>query len=206
MRKKKAFTLIELLIVVAIIAILAAIAVPNFLEAQVRAKVSRLKADMRTIGVAVESYAVGWNVPPRGATAHIQAGAAPNQNWARKMLYPKMTTPIAYITSIPLDIFSRAKDFSGGNVGGTKPMYQYQSARVTMTGAWGTKIPARGFSWALNSLGPAFAKNFTVSAILQGNTAEAAYHVYEPTNGTVSDGQLLRTNKGIYEGQAPVAP
>ena len=55
---KKAFTLIELLIVVAIIAILAAIAVPNFLEAQTRSKVSRVKADMRTIGVGCESYRV----------------------------------------------------------------------------------------------------------------------------------------------------
>ncbi len=52
----KVFTLIEILIVVAIIAILAAIAVPNFLEAQVRSKVSRTKSDMRSVATALESY------------------------------------------------------------------------------------------------------------------------------------------------------
>lgn len=66
MRKKLGFTLIELLIVVAIIAILAAIAVPNFLEAQVRAKVSRAKSDLRTIATAMESYGVDHNVAPPG--------------------------------------------------------------------------------------------------------------------------------------------
>src|SRR5437870_12866546 len=62
--RKKGFTLIELLIVVAIIAILAAIAIPNFLAAQVRAKVSRAKAEMRTLATAIESYEVDNNRYP----------------------------------------------------------------------------------------------------------------------------------------------
>lgn len=62
----KGFTLIELLIVVAIIAILAAIAVPNFLEAQTRSKVSRVKADMRTIATGLEIYRLDNNDYPPG--------------------------------------------------------------------------------------------------------------------------------------------
>ena len=56
--KHKSFTLIELLIVVAIIAILTAIAVPNFLEAQVRPKVSCARADLRFIAGGLELYRI----------------------------------------------------------------------------------------------------------------------------------------------------
>src|SRR5215831_2315038 len=69
MRKQKGFTLIELLIVVAIIGIIAAIAIPNLLNAIDRGKQKRTMADMRSIGTAIESYAVDNNVYPVAATA-----------------------------------------------------------------------------------------------------------------------------------------
>jgi len=70
-RDSKGFTLIELLIVVAIIGIIAAIAIPNLLNAIDRGKQKRTMADMRSIGTAVESYAVDNNVYPTAATAAI---------------------------------------------------------------------------------------------------------------------------------------
>ncbi len=51
-----AFTFLELLVVVACISILAGIAVPNFLEAQVRSKVARARADLAVTAEALEAY------------------------------------------------------------------------------------------------------------------------------------------------------
>src|SRR5213083_2789382 len=96
--RKAAFTLIELLIVVAIIAILAAIAVPNFLEAQTRAKVSRAKADIRTIATAIEAYCVDSNKYPFDVTSvdQISQNTAANYFW---YLSNAITTPVAYFTN-----------------------------------------------------------------------------------------------------------
>ena len=74
MRKNRGFTLIELLIVVAIIGIIAAIAIPNLLNAINRGRQKRSMADMRTMGTAIEAYAVDMAFYPTAAEESIVNG------------------------------------------------------------------------------------------------------------------------------------
>ena len=64
-RTRNAFTLIELLIVVAIIGILAAIAIPNFTNAQIRAKIAHSKSELRAYKSIQQQYLMDQNeIPP----------------------------------------------------------------------------------------------------------------------------------------------
>ncbi|MEO6786650.1 MAG: prepilin-type N-terminal cleavage/methylation domain-containing protein [Chthoniobacteraceae bacterium] len=56
--KRGGFTLVEIMIVVAIIALLAAIAVPNFLRSRKRSQATAILEDMRIIDGAVDQYAI----------------------------------------------------------------------------------------------------------------------------------------------------
>ena len=60
-KNRGGFTLVEIMIVVAIIALLAAIAVPNFLRARKRSQATRILEDLRMIDSAIDQYAIETN-------------------------------------------------------------------------------------------------------------------------------------------------
>lgn len=190
-----AFTLIELLIVVAIIAILAAIAVPNFMEAQVRSKVSRSKADMRALATAMETYRIDNRIYPPVGDATRKGHYVP---YAERLV--AITTPIAYITSFMVDPFARPEEnelvpgdphrmgmefiYSPGN------LYHGAASRYD-TNAF------RGTIYSIAGRGPDKRMDYGYYSMAHPAAFESKINQwgqYDPTNGTVSVGDLFLLN------------
>jgi type II secretory pathway pseudopilin PulG len=207
-----AFTHIELLIVVGIIAILAAIAVPNFLEAQTRAKVSRVKADERTYAMAFEVYAVDNNGYP--AVSEIFA-IVPIDGPAFDRALLALSTPIAYLEDgwLP-DPFGNARFLrSSGeahyfyvNFTRQNPLMNYLMTANAIPRASELGVLA----WSIASAGPDRLYQWQICreddglsfgqcmAQLVGNNLDGT-NIYDPTNGTISSGEIRRTSKGIQD-------
>lgn len=205
---RTAFTLIELLIVVAIIAILAAIAVPNFLEAQVRAKVSKAKNDMRNMATGLEGYRVDHNEYPEGSDnpdnmspelLDALGDLAPGFYALRTTSadgaiagidFATITTPIAYIDVYPRDPFGIAK--------GLEFPFAYRNAKDTLDGYIITSFgpdndlfrpDGRGTT---NSANPLSTASDTNSPARLGDINErAVIHVIEGT-GSISNADRIK--------------
>lgn len=218
--KQSGFTLIELLIVIAIILILISIALPNFLEAQIRARVVNTQGELRSLETAIMSYALDHK---RNMGDNMEIGGADTVVGSR-YVYSQLTTPTAYLKSIPLDEFNAA-DRAVDNVGAgaatldsRNNVYRFHGACWRCKAANNSNTCAKGEGCNMKSgtgiinsypFDPriAFAGNWIV--VSPGPDKSYGYgewimwkpllrlgnpRVYSPTNGTVSYGDLARYN------------
>ncbi len=217
-KRRSGFTLIELLIVVAIIGILAAIAVPNFLEAQVRAKVARSQADMRTIATGLESYYVDNNiyVRPREVVAtHWSDPTIPYRKYDTNIgryLIP-LTTPVAYLAELPTYEWAPFRLFSDCDpitldTTGYGPIdcyyYRYDTRYMWKNSLWAKADgetwyqwdPEDRKMWCLSAVGPDGESNQDQAweGVVWPDlpTSGSMTQQYDATNGTVSNGDIIR--------------
>ena len=205
------FTLIELLIVVAIIAILAAIAVPNFLEAQTRSKVSRAKADMRTMATGLEAYMVDHNAYPQ---CHRYGVITWPGTGTYIPILERLSTPVAYISNaIIKDPFSLKFRISVA----TAALFNESARQAIPPGdhvallnsyiyqAWNSRNRAqtepdsyasddeRANAWLLHSAGPDSTYHNLGGVLANDYVVDYTINlIYDATNGTVSFGSIYR--------------
>lgn len=206
MKKAKGFTLVDFLIVAAAIAILAAIAIPNFAVSQQRAKISRVKNDLRSLSVAMEAYHIDIKKYP---CAHGGAWSA-RDLWAEYLT--GLSTPVAYIPSVKLSDPFQPISKSGWS---WQPQDFYGSYFYVQFGdadgpahSWGAmmrlggqnKVPnIDGFTIA--SYGPNRTYDYIEYACLDTSVASGPWPlkvwgfpgaIYDSSNGTISAGDIAR--------------
>lgn len=174
---RKGFTLIEMLVVIAIILILVAIALPQFLSSLTRARVSRAQGDLRSLSIALESYQTDYQRYPLSVDL-VMGTILPHI-----LRLKPLTTPIAYIIEVPTDIFRPDVPYS----------YLEKRGWIETRYFFGEQPPVRGLAigfflngsqWVLSSVGPTAGRPDMTDGYDWRDT-------YSPTNGVASLGSIL---------------
>lgn len=206
--KKNAFTLIELLIVVGIIGILAAIAMPTYRDAITKSRIAQVKVDLKNLGTALESYRIDHNKFPRRENQFL---------FFADYLLPDLTSPIAYLGTIKMnDPFGKVQEYeepvidrgTEGPVDAFGPTYVLNRSSYTYIPYFNfamiqgqRELQREGF--ALASIGPDRQDSYIVDYPFPlhyrypGDTVRDS--VYNPSNGIMSPGDIA-----FFGGELPV--
>ncbi|MEO8376419.1 MAG: prepilin-type N-terminal cleavage/methylation domain-containing protein [Candidatus Sumerlaeota bacterium] len=198
-----AFTLIELMVVIAIISILALIALNNYLESTVRARTARVKNDMRVVAGGLEAYYVDNN----SYIAFVRGGPGSIYN---RVIVPMsfrlspLTTPVSYLASVPRDQFETLATTDGSPLIFFDTFDYADVASLNRLNSPDGAGLTSGGHWRMSSAGPDRIQAYGGSTAETGENDTNLLGVdYDPTNGSVSAGDIVRTGAPAGGGKPP---
>jgi prepilin-type N-terminal cleavage/methylation domain-containing protein len=194
--KNRGFTLMEVAILLLIVSVLVAIAIPQFRAAEIKSKIALVRGQLNTVALALESYSTDNDTyPPCNYSEPAVYDKADDGGSSRTSYYTlrNLTTPVAYLSSIPEDPFADTPitptfDQGYSRFGHVNAAYGYRHAK-------GSNRPTFPFyeqydqEWALTSVGPD--RDYDSWGTNKDNLI-----FYDPTNGILSNGDIIRMQKG----------
>lgn len=210
------FTLIELLIVIAIILILISIALPNFMEAQVRARLTNTRGCLHAYRTANEAYQADF----RTYIPDVDGGEiekSTKRSWAslwainRKIncdtvgelcSFAMLTTPIRYMKQLCFDPFLNERNDPRAGKAYSLPEYTSYLSGSKQRKMWAEQY---GLRYSILSRGPDLDIDVGSYDHLWWYLGAHIHHrmgypvIYAPTNGTYSSGDMVVSNRG-HEG------
>lgn len=208
-RARRSFSLIELLVVAAIVAVLALATTSARRDYQIRSKVSRTQSDMLRVGRAVAAYVLDHDQIPMISRTTTDFYPTYLYKADTQRSYPghRLTSPIAYLSPIPIDHFNtNLMSKTSWNTSGVPvsfvadwaPLglddYPNRNAWINTPRRTGEAMadffPCRNIHMILESGGPGLV---WWDYALWGNAPQTDVnpYFYDPTNGATSWGQIL---------------